>query len=254
MNKIFLVLLIALFCACKSKKLVGEASANKELATVKVVQGHYENLKDFSTVNIRVNAKYKDDRQSHSINADIRIKKDEMIWINVKMLGFPIAKALITPNKVSYYEKIGNTYFEGDFSMLSNWLGTDLDFNKVQNLFLGNAIDDLTKQNYNTSIEEGLYKMVEKKKSTTEKEFYFEAANFLLKKENINQNDKNRKLEIAYPTHLKHDDVFLPEQINIKAVQDTQIHIDLYYKSVTFNEDLSFSFTIPNGYDSISVE
>ena len=41
-----------------------------------------------------------------------------------------MAKALITPTKVSYYEKINNTYFEGDFSLLSNWLGTDLDFQK----------------------------------------------------------------------------------------------------------------------------
>lgn len=254
MNKIFPILLVALLCACKTKKSVGEASANKELATIKVVQGHYKNQKDFSTVNIRANAKYNDEKQSHSINADIRIKKDEIIWINVKVFGLPIAKALITPDKVSYYEKINNTYFEGDFTLLSNWLGTDLDFQKVQNLFLGDAIDDLTKQNYITSIKEGLYELVPKKKSTTEKAFYFEAANFLLKKESINQTDKNRKLEIIYPTHIKHDAVFLPDEINIKAIQDSQIFIDLFYKSVTFNEDLNFSFSIPSGYDSIKVE
>ena len=55
---------------------------------------------------------------------------------------------MITPSKVSYYEKINNTYFEGDFSMLSNWLGTDLNLNKVQNLFLGKAIDNLTKDRW----------------------------------------------------------------------------------------------------------
>ena len=33
----------------------------------------------FPAQNIRANAKYKDDKQSHSVTADIRIKKDEII-------------------------------------------------------------------------------------------------------------------------------------------------------------------------------
>ena len=70
-----------------------------------------------------------------------------------------MAKAMITPTKVSYYEKINNTYFEGDFSMLSNWLGTDLDFNKVQNLFLGKAIDDLTKDKWVSEVVEKMFKL-----------------------------------------------------------------------------------------------
>jgi hypothetical protein len=31
--------------------------------------------------------------------------------------------------------KIKGTYFEGDFSALSQWLGTDLDYSKIQ--FIG---------------------------------------------------------------------------------------------------------------------
>jgi hypothetical protein len=47
-----------------------------------------------------------------------------------------MAKASITPTSVSYY----GTYFEGDFSALSQWLGTDLDYNKIQNMLLGEAL------------------------------------------------------------------------------------------------------------------
>jgi hypothetical protein len=41
--------------------------------------------------------------------------------------------------------KIKGTYFEGDFSALSQWLGTDLDYSKIQNLL--EALDDLKKEN-----------------------------------------------------------------------------------------------------------
>lgn len=255
MQKIFIGIIgLFLIVSCKTKQSVSELAANEELAAVKVIQGHYENNKSFSTMNIRAAARYKDDKQSHNVSADIRIKRNEMIWINVKLLGFPVAKALITPNSVSYYEKINGTYFEGSFDILSNWLGTDLDFNKVQNLFVGNALDDLTKATYIATIENELYKLTEKKKTATEKEFYFEAANFLIKKEKIAQKAENRSLEIEYPSFNKQNSVFIPNEIKIKAVQDETIFIDLEYKNVTFDENLNFSFSIPEGYERMTIK
>lgn len=255
MQKIFIGIIgLFLIVSCKTKQSVSELAANEELAAVKVIQGHYENNKSFSTMNIRAAARYKDDKQSHNVSADIRIKRNEMIWINVKLLGFPVAKALITPNSVSYYEKINGTYFEGSFDILSNWLGTDLDFNKVQNLFVGNALDDLTKATYIATIENELYKLTEKKKTATEKEFYFEAANFLIKKEKITQKAENRSLEIEYPSFNKQNNVFIPNEINIKAIQDETIFIDLEYKNVTFDENLNFSFSIPDGYEKVTIK
>jgi hypothetical protein len=47
---------------------------------------------------------------------------------------------------VSYYEKIKARILKGDFSALSQWLGTDLDYNKIQNMLLG-TLDDLSKGN-----------------------------------------------------------------------------------------------------------
>jgi hypothetical protein len=50
-------------------------------------------------------------------------------------LGY-YGKSIDNSNSVSYYEKIKGTYFEGDFSV-SQWLGTDLDYSKIQNLLVG---------------------------------------------------------------------------------------------------------------------
>jgi hypothetical protein len=188
------------------------------------------------------------------LNADIRIKKNEIIWINIKILGFPIAKALITPAKVSYYEKINNTYFEGDFSMLSNWLGTDLDFQKVQNLLLGKSIDDLSKGNWISGINDKLFKLSQAQTTDIYKEFYFEAANFLLKKETITQASQNRALEIQYPSYKEVERIFLPNEINIKAAQKDKISIAIEYKNTTFNENLNYSYAIPSDYKAIQID
>ena len=246
--------LIVLFSACKAKKSVGELAANEELAATKVIQEHYKNELNFKTINIRASARYEDKKNMQSVSADIRMIKDKKIWINVKLLGFPVAKALITPTKVSYYEKVNNTYFEGNFEVLSNWLGTDLDFQKVQNLLLGKALDDLSKTQYVASIEDDLYKLTEKVKSpSTEKEYYFEAANFLIKKEKVTQKTENRSLEIEYPSFGKFSGMFLPNEIFLKAIQDDKVTIEIQYKNITFDEDLSMSFSIPDGYEEVKI-
>lgn len=239
---------------CKSKQIVATAAANDNTEVSQIIKGHYTNTYNFKTLNIRANAKYEDAKQSHSLNADIRIKKDEIIWINIKFFGIPMAKALITPTKVSYYEKINGTYFEGNFSMLSNWLGTDLDFQKVQNLFLGRAIDDLTKDKWIAEINEKLFKLSKPADTDLSKDFYFEAANYLLKKETISQTSQNRALEIQYPSYKEVEKMFLPNEINIKASQKDKITIDIEYKNTTINENLSYSYSIPSDYKAIEID
>jgi len=247
-------ILLFFLIGCKSKQSVATAAANENTEVSKIIKAHYANEHDFKTLNIRANAKYEDEKQSHSMNADIRIKKDEIIWINIKFFGIPMAKALITPTKVSYYEKINSTYFEGDFSTLSNWLGTDLDFNKVQNLFIGKSMDDLTKDKWVAEINEKLFKLSKPTDTAITKEFYFEAANYLLKRETIAQASQNRALEIHYPSHKLVEKMFLPNAIIIKASQKDKISIDIEYKNTTFNENLSYSYSIPNDYKAIEID
>ena len=254
MKGILAVVLAFLLIGCKSKQAVASAAAKDTAEISKIINGHYANETNFKTLNIKANAKYEDASQSHSMNADIRIKKNEIIWINIKILGFPIAKALITPAKVSYYEKINNTYFEGDFSMLSNWLGTDLDFQKVQNLLLGKSIDDLSKGNWISGINDKLFKLSQAQTTDISKEFYFEAANFLLKKETITQASQNRALEIQYPSYKEVERIFLPNEINIKAAQKDKISIAIEYKNTTFNENLNYSYAIPSDYKAIQID
>lgn len=254
MKSILSAFLVFFLIGCKSKQAVATAAASENTEVFKVIKGHYNNQQDFKTLSIRANAKYEDAKQSHSMNADIRIKKDEIIWINIKFLGIPMAKAMITPTKVSYYEKINNSYFDGDFSVLSNWLGTDLDFNKVQNLFLGKAIDDLTKERWVSEVVEKMFKLSLPNNADITKEFYFEGANYLLKKETIVQASKNRNLEIHYPSFKEDKGMFLPNEINIKAEQKDQVSIDIVFKHTTFDENLSYPYSIPNGYSKVEID
>src|SRR5688572_12291920 len=254
MHKWLAVFGLFLIISCKSKQTVAEHGASENVAVSKVISGHYANRKNFETVNIKANAKYEDDKQAQNVTAEIRIKKDEKILVIIRFFGITMAKAMITPDKVSYYEKMNGKYFEGNYSLLSKWLGTDLDYQKVQNLFLGLALDDLTKGKYEESVEDNLYKLKSKNNGSTEKEFLFEGNNFLLKKEILTQKNEGRSLEINYLSHKESSQGIMRFDIFIQALQKDKVTIEIGYNSVAFNEGLSFSYDVPNGYEQIFID
>ncbi len=241
--------------SCKAKKaVVTEGNAVNTITDDKIIDNHYGLKKDFKTLYIKADVSYRSEKQSQNVTAEIKIQKDQKILVSIRFLGITMAKALITPKEVMYYEKIGGKYFEGDYTTLSKWLGTDLDFYKMQNMIVGEALDNLKKGKYKVSIEEDLYKLVDNSNTGTQKAFFFEAAKFLIKKQEISQSSKDRKLIVTYPSHKEYPEAFLPTQLLIEAFQkDGKTSINIDYKNASFNEEMTFPYSAPQGYEKINI-
>lgn len=261
MKKIAIVVLIALFMvSCKSKAIAVAASnapttEASKMTSKKIIENYYNNKNQFSTLYIKSSARYADNKQTQNVTAEIRIKKDEQILVSIRFLGITMAKALITPKSVNYYEKINGSYFEGDFSSLSQWLGTDLDYNKIQNMLLGQAIDDLTKGKYLESLLEQTYRLDDVSNTNTRKSFFLDADKFLVQKQEITQTAEERMIKVAYADNKVYNEATLPTSVLINTFQkkgNTEINLD--YNTVTFNEELSFPYSVPNGYKRIIIK
>ena len=242
--------------SCKSKSVAVEAAKKESLISANNIIENYSNNKmEFSTLYIKSNVQYADSKQTQNVTAEIKIKKDEQILVSIRFLGITMAKALITPTSVSYYEKINGSYFEGDFSALSQWLGTDLDFNKVQNLLLGRAIDDLKKGKYTESLVGQTYRLEDASDNNTKRSFFFDANTFLVKKQEITQTAEGRKIQVDYSNTIVYKEAILPSNLLISTFQEkgkTEINLD--YTTITFNEELSFPYSVPNGYKRIIIK
>lgn len=261
MKKGWYILAVILLVSCKSKQVFVDtktpANVVKDdavLTSDKIIKNHYSNKLDFSTLYIRASAKYKHDDDSQSVSAEVKIKKDEQILVSIRVLGITMAKALITPKEVKYYEKLNGTYFEGDYEALSQWLGTDLNFTKIQNMLIGQPIDDMAKGKYTFTETDKFYKL-NTKEGSTDKSFFFEAERYLLKKQEISQPEKERNFEANYPNFQEFASAILPAGLTINAFQKkgkTTIIID--YNSITFNEELTFPYSVPEGYERIYIK
>jgi hypothetical protein len=257
MKKYGLLFVLITLISCKSKSgVVMTAPKENKNSTSSVIEKLYQNKNDFSTLYIKSSANYADEKMSQNVTAEIKIKKEEQILVSVRFLGITMAKALITPQGVSYYEKINGTYFEGDFKGLSQWLGTDLDYSKIQNLLVGQAIDDLTKGKYKETLEANQkYKLEDLSNENTQKSFFIDALKFVLQKQEIAQAKEGRSIEVTYGNFEQHTNVALPSNVQIVALQPKgKTEIKLNYNTITVNEALSFPYSVPSGYKRILIK
>ncbi len=252
--KPFLYGILTLFVlSCKSTKLVSDGTVDERLSSKAIIRTHYQNQPTFKTLSGKVKIDYTDGEDSQSFSVSLRLEKDKAIWMSAP-LG--IVKAYITPNKVSFYNKLQNEYFDGDFSYLSDLLGTEVDFKIVQNLLLGQALLDLREKKYEASITGEHYRLVPKANEVLYKIlFEIEPKNFKMASQQLSQPLKKRLLEIKYENYQRIGDEVLPNTININAVEkNTENRIQLEYRNLELNRTLNFPYKIPKGYEEIVLE
>lgn len=247
-----LSLIILFLFSCKSKKLVSDGSVDENMSARAIIRTHYQNQINFKTLSGRMKIGYFDGESSKSVTVSLRMEKDRAIWISAP---FGVVKAYVTPNRVSFYNKLQNEYFDGDFSYLSNMLGTELDFDKLQNLLLGQALFDLRKEKYDASVATSDYVLRPKKPLTLFKTLYrIEPKNFKISAQQLSQPLKKRLLDIEYRNYQKIDQRILPNEIVITAIEvNTENSINLDYRNIEFNRSLNFPYKIPKGFKKITL-
>ncbi|MEP3837347.1 MAG: DUF4292 domain-containing protein [Algibacter sp.] len=251
-SKIILGLCAILLFNCKSAKTVRGGDANFNLSSKQVIKENAKQVAAFKTLQSKLKITYtqKGKSQTHTVN--FRTKKDEAIWINAP---FSVIRALVTPQKVSFYNKLDNTYFDGDYKYLSDLLGTELDFNKVQNLLLGETLYHLNASDYTTSVDNEAY-IIQPKNQRALFEIFFllNPSNFKVKSQQISQPKEFRHLQIDYLKYQHVDSQILPELIKVIAVEsNNEMVVELEMKNVSLNEELRFPFKIPSGFEEIEL-
>lgn len=246
--------MVFILSSCGSGKRVGRI-VTKDAEAASVIKKHYKTEVDFKTLSGKLKTIYQDEEKTQTVNLSFRMEKDKAIWMSAQIVGFPVAKAYITPTKVSYYEKFSKSFFEGDFSLLSNMLGTPLDFNKLQNLLIGQTIYDLRDETYTISQSSQGYQFMPVDESGIKKMFLLDPINFKASAQQLAQVDENRSVTVTYSKYQEISGKLFPKEIKIIASEaGKSTNIELVYRSLVFNEGVSFPFEIPSGYDEISVK
>jgi len=242
------------FTSCKSNRVaIGSSIKTESLSARKISKKHLESSFGKKTFEARLKVSYQDNNNKQKLSVKLRVEKDKVIWLNATYVGVIVARVKITPTSVSYYEKMNKTYFKGNFELLKNMLGTEVNFSQLQNMLLGQTIFDLNAQKYKAVVDnEAHLLMPVKQRALFDILFWINPTHFKLDKQELKSNQKNQILLVNYHSYTTIDGELFPKKIVIRAKEKGKFtNINIEYRSVVFNKNISTPFRVPKGYKQV---
>lgn len=241
--------------SCKSKKLATE-TADKGISARQIIAQHHKAEPDFTTMASRVQINYDDGKSKQRLSANIRMKKDKVIWVSASVLGITLAKAMLTPDSVSIYESISKRYFEGDYELISDWLGVDLNFKQAQALLLGQATVELKPNAVHKTISDNKYMLEPKAHHALFKQnLTIYPQNFKIANQTIEKFGQNQIFTLDYGAYQKVKDAFYPSDINLQNIDDKKtMRLHIHFKKIDINPNLSYPYKVPSGYKQMQID
>ena len=239
--------------SCGSTRIFADGSIDESLSVRNIIRNHEASQMKFRTLSGRLGIDYSDGDATQRVTVSLRMKRNEVIWLSAP-LG--VIKVLITPQRVSYYNKLDNEYFDGDFNFLSNILGSEIDFDKLQNLLLGQAIVELQGRKYELQYTADAYELKPKPSLDFYKLFLqVEPKFFRLASQQIARPSEKRLMEVRYSSYQEVQGQILPDEVHIAAIDRNQrVTIGITYKQVELNRELRFPYKIPKGFNPVALK
>jgi len=159
----------SVICACSEKKNATKTKEPVRHRTAGHLLRNYErNQFEFDWIGMKIDAESVTMGETQGFKATLRMRKDSAIWVSISpALGIEVFRILLTPDSLSLISKIpDNKYFyQGKFIVLSEILGTDIDFDMLQNLLLGNALGlDKDEGKFRSEVDNDAHLLISKYK------------------------------------------------------------------------------------------
>ena len=254
LNTFLFLAVLALFTGCKPLVILPSKNPAKNIELKDLTKAIAKNQLHYKKFRSRVKTTYNDGKRKQQIMVNMRIENTKSIWMSATML-VPIAKVLITPDKVSFYEKFQRTFFEGDISFLNKQFNTDFEFKDLQNLLMGLPLSDLKKGDWERISHPKYYLLVPKSKDLVFRPTYFFDPNtFILVEQRFLVPGSQQSLTVKYLNHQSLDGELIPGEVQISLFDGKDLKtVSLVYNRIEFPNRMSLPFDIPEGYKSIEL-
>lgn len=253
-NFIYSIVLGLLFLGCKTTKTVQSTETlDSKLSVKQIVKKHNKSQSEFNTLQGRLKVEYIQGDRSEAHTLTLRMEHDKTIWVNAFL---NMVRVKITPDRVRFYNKLDNTYFDGDYALISDFLGTELQFDNLQNLLLGEAMVDINSKEFKKNSHPNSYMLTPKRETALVDFLYLiNPSYFKLDAQVLSQSLKQNVLKIQYRSYQKVAGLVLPETMAITATNtNEQTTLNLNIKSVSLDQPLRFPFNIPKGFKAIELK
>ena len=255
MVKIFKCLLILFsLAACKSLTVLPSKKPIEAIKLKKLIDNFEKSEEKINSFRAKIRATYISKKIKQSVSINLRLENGKFIWVSANIL-VPIAKLLMTNEKVSFYEKFQKKYYDGDYKFLNSFLGTNFNLQDIQNIFIGNPIENLKKIKVKRIDNPKYYVLINNNSQKFRTTYFYDTESFRIREQRFLLLDNlNNILSIKYPVYQKINEKIVPKKIQISSfVNDELVSLTLEFIRVDFPRNLTIPFKFPDGYSRIKL-
>lgn len=238
--------------AVDSSALVHQKFLLDSLANQALIEQYkpiWEPRNDFETFSCKTKMRYDGKNEKQTFSASIRIVKDQQIWVHISALDiFNVARVVITPDTLKMLLYTKNEAYILPYAELSNYLPVTLDFKDLQNLLVGNPLENSTNA-YNATETESTLTLQSVLKSFLQSTTY-NKQDSLIKSIGLQSSDENGPSCIVQFFNYNKEN--FNRFANVKTFninnKGDNYFIDMQIQKFSFNEKLEMPFSIPKSF------
>jgi hypothetical protein len=237
--------LVLLFASC-SKKII------PAVPTPSTISLDVQEI-DFEYFHGKARVNFKDDKKEREVKANIRIRKDSVIWMTFSVVGVQGGKALINRDSITIVSNVDKEYYVFDYVELSKRFNFHVDYKIIQAAMLGNLIQPKTGEN--KIVKENSFNILEQDQNTVHIKNYINAASTKLERVEMTEANTSNSMTINYRNFQPINDKIFPYDGIISlfyktaaGVLNTTIQFE-YNKAEVGTKELNFPFNIPRKYE-----
>lgn len=247
MNKpigLFIVAISFVAMSCSKKVVAPIAVATPTSLAVEEI--------DFGYLQGKARMVLRDAKKERDVKANIRIRKDSVIWMTFSVIGVQGGKALINKDSITIVSNVDKEYYVFDFAELSKRYNFDINFNVIQAAMLGNLVKPRAETD--EVIQESSYFLLKQTSGNVNVANYINAATMKVEKVEMREPNSDNSLVLNYSNFQPVSDKLFPYNGTISlfykslsGLLNTTIIFE-YNKAELGDKELKFPFNIPKRY------
>lgn len=266
----YLLLFASLYLlSCRTtRKVVDSPSALVKLKGEEVIQ-IFDSVKEkefvFNYLSAKAEVSYTDKSgETNSFDINLRIRHDSAIWISVTpLLGIELARVLISRDSIIVLDRLHKKYMKRDFQYFEDLWKTNVNFEMIQAVIVGNYFQYLGKEKLRSLYEEEPYLILstlnkrQARRASEEKDpnkpmvqdFWID-GNYRIAKSRITDEKKDRWVEATYKNFSDVNGYLFPNNLVVTIASTSPTIIKIDYTKATNEDSLQMPFSIPEKYEA----
>lgn len=266
---LFSIAVIIGFTSCRAtKKIVETPNATVKLKGQEVIQVFDSVIAHqfyFHYLSAKATVDYTDKTgETNSFDINLRIRQDSAIWISITpLLGIEVSRLLVTSDSVFMLDRVHKTYMKRDLRFFEDQLKTNVSYDMIQAVIVGNYFQYLKNEKLKSLYEEEPFLILSSmnkrqlRRSQEEKDpnkpvvqdFWID-GNFRIAKSKITDDKRDRFVETNYKNFTDVNGSLFPNNIVVTIASTSPTIMKIEYNKITVQDELSMPFTIPERYEA----